>query len=327
MSTRTYSRGRFARRTLLAATLAGALFAGTLAGQTAEAVDGPVETVYIANGRNFPDALAGGVLAALEGAPMLLTDPSSLPADTIAELENLTPARIVVFGGPGAVDQSVEAALAQYAGDGGVSRIAGLNRYDTAALIARALPAGGGGDAETLDGLDSTDFARVDGDGVVTADGFVLREPEVFEVSLSAASFTATNGDPLRVADQPGVTSADSGQRFLVDVPTFPNADPKIINVSVIDTAAAQDIAVSLVQQDVLSTSREGVESILATKDTDGADSDDPEILSFFGADLAGAQVGGADVLTLVIHPADGGSWQLANYVVGVTVTYQRTAP
>ena len=39
-------------------------------------------TAIIANGRNYPDALAGAALAGLKSAPLLLTESDSLPAET-----------------------------------------------------------------------------------------------------------------------------------------------------------------------------------------------------------------------------------------------------
>ncbi len=69
-------------------------------------------TVYIAVGTNFPDALAGGPPAAAEGAPIVLINGPTLPAETktyLTSLTNLT--RIVILGGPGAVPTQLEAEL------------------------------------------------------------------------------------------------------------------------------------------------------------------------------------------------------------------------
>lgn len=53
------------------------------------------------------------------------------------ELSRLDPERIVVVGGPSAVSDAVAEALRPYT-PGEVSRLAGPNRYDTAALVATA---------------------------------------------------------------------------------------------------------------------------------------------------------------------------------------------
>ncbi len=99
-------------------------------------------TVYVANGFAFPDALAGGVAAARDGAPLLLVEQNALPAATAAYLQGARPTRIVVLGGTTAVDDSVVAALAGVSG-ATVERIAGTNRYGTAAAVAaRSFPTG-----------------------------------------------------------------------------------------------------------------------------------------------------------------------------------------
>lgn len=89
---------------------------------------------YVATGRSFPDALAAGAAAAALKGPVLLVEPSSIPAPAAAELGRLRPQRIVVVGGPAVVSDAVLGALAGYT-SGGVSRQAGMNRYGTAAAI------------------------------------------------------------------------------------------------------------------------------------------------------------------------------------------------
>ena len=94
-----------------------------------------VPAAYVATGSAFPDALAGGVAAALEGAPLLLVQADRIPSATAAELERLQPERIVVLGGDAAVSDDVETALGEHT-TGAVERLAGENRYATAAAVA-----------------------------------------------------------------------------------------------------------------------------------------------------------------------------------------------
>ncbi len=94
---------------------------------------------YVATGRSFPDALAGGAAAAHEGGPMLLTPPDGLPPTVVEALEHLRPQSIRVLGGSGAVGADVERELASLAGAGGVARIAGADRFGTAAAVARTV--------------------------------------------------------------------------------------------------------------------------------------------------------------------------------------------
>lgn len=111
---------------------------------TAEAIDdnnfpdGPTPVVFVASGAAFPDALTGAVAAAKQHAPLVITAPDSLPASTQAELGRLKPQKIVILGGTAsvstAVEQQLDAMVADPADD--VQRIAGTDRYATAAAIA-----------------------------------------------------------------------------------------------------------------------------------------------------------------------------------------------
>ncbi|HVM52837.1 MAG TPA: cell wall-binding repeat-containing protein, partial [Acidimicrobiales bacterium] len=59
--------------------------------------------VYLATGRNFPDALAGGPVAANGPGPLLLVPGGCVPSSVRAEIERLGPERLVLLGGSGAV--------------------------------------------------------------------------------------------------------------------------------------------------------------------------------------------------------------------------------
>lgn len=94
-----------------------------------------VDTVYVASGLAFPDALAGGALAGSDEAPVLLTRPDMLPAATRMALQQLGPDSIIVLGGEGAVNGDVATALGEYAD---IERLAGANRYETAVGVSQA---------------------------------------------------------------------------------------------------------------------------------------------------------------------------------------------
>ena len=96
------------------------------------------DVVYVATGASYPDALAGAAAAGAAKAPVLLVAKDALPPATAAELRRLLPRRIVVLGGPAAVSAAVETALRAHAPQ--VSRIAGPDRYATAAAVARTYP-------------------------------------------------------------------------------------------------------------------------------------------------------------------------------------------
>ncbi len=102
----------------------------------ADRFEAGAETVYVASGRNFPDALAGAAVAGATGSPVLLTDPQHLPSSVAAQLDRLEPRRIVLLGGTPSVSAAVEAELSAF---GAVERIAGADRFETASLVAADL--------------------------------------------------------------------------------------------------------------------------------------------------------------------------------------------
>ena len=107
---------------------------GTAAELAIENFDPGVDTVYIASGVNFPDALSGGALAGVEGAPILLVKPDTVPASTRMALQTLAPQNIVILGGPEAIEGDVATVLSEY---GDVSRLAGEQRYGTSVAISQ----------------------------------------------------------------------------------------------------------------------------------------------------------------------------------------------
>lgn len=107
------------------------------AGLSAASFEPGVSVAYVATGTNFPDALAGGVLAGRDGGPMLLVTPTAIPSVTATELQRLQPGRIVVLGGPGSVGDDVLDALKSYT-SGSVSRIWGPDRYAVAAEVSKS---------------------------------------------------------------------------------------------------------------------------------------------------------------------------------------------
>ncbi|WP_431711915.1 GH25 family lysozyme [Glutamicibacter uratoxydans] len=93
---------------------------------------GTAQTVVIASGERFPDALSGSSLATLKSGPMLLIKKNSIPAAVAAELRRLKPKQIIVLGGPVTISDKTAAALKSY---GPVKRIWGNTLYDTSTKI------------------------------------------------------------------------------------------------------------------------------------------------------------------------------------------------
>jgi peptidoglycan-N-acetylglucosamine deacetylase len=71
--------------------LAGPDRYATAAAVVQDAFPGTVDTVYVATGVNFPDALAGGAAAAVAQAPVLLVGTDHVPDGVRTELVRLLP--------------------------------------------------------------------------------------------------------------------------------------------------------------------------------------------------------------------------------------------
>ncbi|EPR76592.1 N-acetylmuramoyl-L-alanine amidase [Leifsonia rubra CMS 76R] len=96
------------------------------------AIDSP-SVVYVVTGSDYPDALSAAPAAVSEGAPLLLTRPTLLPAAVKAELQRLSPQKIVVVGGTGAVTSAVFSQLQAIAPQ--VVRLGGADRYISARTV------------------------------------------------------------------------------------------------------------------------------------------------------------------------------------------------
>ncbi|MDA3936384.1 MAG: cell wall-binding repeat-containing protein [Actinomycetota bacterium] len=93
-------------------------------------------TAFVATGRSFPDALAAAPIATALQRPLYLAGPSGLGASTLSAMKDAGVTDVVILGGESAVSASVEA---QLAGEGiAHTRLAGLNRYETALKIAKS---------------------------------------------------------------------------------------------------------------------------------------------------------------------------------------------
>jgi putative cell wall-binding protein len=144
-----------------------------------EAYPDGAEHVIIATGRNWPDALGGTALAGALDAPILLSEPISLPGATAAEISRLGATHAIILGGTGAVSDAVMAQIDALPLIESVERIAGTTRYQTADAVAlRTI-------AELGAAFDGTAF-------VATGANF----PD----ALAAAPLAAAQGWPLYLA-------------------------------------------------------------------------------------------------------------------------------
>jgi putative cell wall-binding protein len=114
--------------------------------------------VYLATGGGFADALAASAAAGSIAAPVLLVRPqaTALDAATIALIKKLGATRIIIAGGRGVVSTAVESSAEGIAGVTEVIRLAGTNRYATAAAL-NAFAFGSAESAYIVSGLDFPD--------------------------------------------------------------------------------------------------------------------------------------------------------------------------
>ncbi|MFG6495376.1 cell wall-binding repeat-containing protein [Fictibacillus sp. UD] len=96
------------------------------------------DTIIITRGDLYTDALSGGPLAAIEGAPILLTGTNSLPNTTIYEIIRRSPDRAIILGGTGSVSTNVEKQLRNN-GIETIERIGGKDRFAVSAGVAELL--------------------------------------------------------------------------------------------------------------------------------------------------------------------------------------------
>jgi putative cell wall-binding protein len=114
---------------------------GTAAALAEAAYPGGAQSVVVASGESFPDALSASYLAGYLHAPVLLAQASSLPPETSAALAKLGSRKVYVVGGPAAVGDGVLAGIRRLAGVTQVVREAGPDRYATSLAVASVPPA------------------------------------------------------------------------------------------------------------------------------------------------------------------------------------------
>ncbi|BCB05783.1 cell wall-binding repeat-containing protein [Bacillus sp. KH172YL63] len=143
------------------------------------------ETVVIARGDQFPDALAGAPLAYKHDAPILLTEKGYLNDEVQEEIKRLGAKKAIILGGEGAVSKYVQY---QLKGLGlKTNRISGADRFETAANIA----------------------ARLDGN----PEKAIVANAYQFADALSVASYAAQNGYPIVLSAQDKLS--DASERVL----------------------------------------------------------------------------------------------------------------
>lgn len=131
------------------------------------------QNVILARDDQFSDSLAAAPLSKKLDAPILMTGSSTLDSRTLTALHELGARNIYIVGGTVAVSQNVEDALKDFT----VTRIAGMQGYDTAALISAQV------------GIDSTQT-------VYLANGSAIPD------AIAISAFAGAQGNPILLTDK-----------------------------------------------------------------------------------------------------------------------------
>lgn len=192
-----------------AARLAGGDRYETAAALSAAAYPNGSPVAYVARGDVFsPDALAAGPAAVAARAPVLLTRQCELPAATANELARLQATEVVVLGGEAAVCDAVRDAIEGLPRAPEVRRVAGADRFATAAALASdTFPAGvdgvylARGEVFSPDALVGGTAAGVAGSPILLAAGCSLPDATLAELDALHSTRVTILGGSAAVCD------------------------------------------------------------------------------------------------------------------------------
>ncbi|MDO4791374.1 MAG: cell wall-binding repeat-containing protein [Buchananella hordeovulneris] len=127
---------------------------------------GPRTKAVLASGTVFADALAAGPLANVLDAPVYLTGGKSLEPTVLAALQAQGVREVTIAGGPSAVSPAAETALTKAGLT--VTRVAGVDRYDTSVRLAQQAIAKNGKPIERVFVTDGNNFPDALATGAVS---------------------------------------------------------------------------------------------------------------------------------------------------------------
>lgn len=176
------------------------------------AAAGSANAVVLARSDDFPDALAGGPLAAKVGGPLLLTPPDALDPAVGAEIIRVAAkgSTVYVLGGVNAIGTGVTNAIAAL-GDVPV-RVSGADRYATAVAIAGQL-----GNPTTVfeaTGLRFAD-ALAAGPAAIANNAAILLTDGTNQADATAAYLAAHKGGARYALGGPAAAADPGAQAFI----------------------------------------------------------------------------------------------------------------
>lgn len=91
--------------------------------------------VIIASGLDFADALSISSISGIKNIPIYLSKKDSIDNNTLSEIKSISPSKIYIVGGTGAVSSSVEKTLKGISTN--ITRLGGKDRYETSMAITK----------------------------------------------------------------------------------------------------------------------------------------------------------------------------------------------
>lgn len=170
--------------------------------------------VLIATAGAYPDALVAAPLAARLGGPLLLVEARS-GAAVLDEVRRLGADQAVIVGAISGVTAVVQAELLARGLE--VRRIAGVSRFDTAALVARELGASPDGEVAIATGLDFADALSFAAPAAASGIPILLTRPD--ELPADSAEALAALG-ATRTIVLGGVQAVGDGVAVQLPSPT-----------------------------------------------------------------------------------------------------------
>ncbi|MCG8398699.1 N-acetylmuramoyl-L-alanine amidase [Bacillus atrophaeus] len=139
-------------------------------------------TAVIVGGASYADAISAAPLAYQKNAPLLYTNTKNLSSETKTRLKELKTTNVIIVGGTPAVSSNTANQIKSM----GISikRIAGSNRYDTAAKVAKEMKSAS---------------------KAVIVNGFLYAD------ALAIIPYAAKNGYPILFTNKTSINSATTG--------------------------------------------------------------------------------------------------------------------
>lgn len=181
------------------------------------------DTVILAQGEEYADALTGAPLAHQLDAPILLTPGDKLWAATIDEVDRLKASNVIILGGPDAVDESIANTLESNGLN--VERIYGKDRFETAEKIAVEIAPDGVDQMAVANGMNFPDALSIASHAakeglpiLLTKSDWISERTKNVITDLGAEETIAVGGDEVLtdqlLSELPNTTRLSGDDRF-----------------------------------------------------------------------------------------------------------------